>query len=210
MSLELFHDELTQYYRNPTVSLPGLNLTFRDYMVAYQTLKYMLRYERDRRYWLNKIPTFPLAPELPFLENPATAIQPRFERKLATIEKRVWQQFKKQAQRYNLSPTSVLLAVYGQVLARWSKTPHFLINLTLFNRFPLHPQVNSILGDFTVLELFEFGATPADASDNSTLSFLTHIQKNLWDDLDHRFFTGIMYCVNWRKPDGFRRITSHR
>ena len=160
-------------------------------MLAYQTLKDTPRYERDRRYWLNKIPTFPLAPELPFLENPATAIQPRFERKLATIEKKVWRQFKEQAQRYDLSPTSVLLAVYGQVLARWSKTAHFLINLTLFNRFPLHPQVNSILGDFTILELFEFGATPSDANDNSLLSFLTHIQKNLWDDLDHRFFTGI-------------------
>ena len=26
----------------------------------------------------------------------------------------------------------------------------------MFNRLPLHPQVNSIIGDFTVLELFNY------------------------------------------------------
>ena len=32
-------------------------------------------------------------------------------------------------------------------------SPRFTLNLTLFNRLPLHPQVNELVGDFTSLEL---------------------------------------------------------
>ncbi len=38
-----------------------------------------------------------------------------------------------------------------------ARSPRFTLNLTLFNRLPLHPQVNALVGDFTSLILLEVG-----------------------------------------------------
>ena len=37
--------------------------------------------------------------------------------------------------------SGLLLACYAEVLARWSSRDEFTLNVTLFNRLPLHPEV---------------------------------------------------------------------
>ena len=49
----------------------------------------------------------------------------------------------------------MLLTAYSEILAAGSKNPDFTVNVTLFNRLPLHPQVNDIVGDFTSMILLE-------------------------------------------------------
>jgi hypothetical protein len=43
----------------------------------------------------------------------------------------------------------------GAVLARWSKQPRLLLNLTLFDRQPLHPAVERMIADFTNVLLLD-------------------------------------------------------
>jgi SagB-type dehydrogenase family enzyme len=73
------------------------------------------------------------------------------------------------------------------VIGVWSRSQRFTLNLTLFNRLPLHPQVNDIVGDFTSIVLLSVDNTePA--------SFLTRalrLKEQLWQDLDHRFMSGV-------------------
>lgn len=64
----------------------------------------------------------------------------------------------------SITPTTLLLTGFAQVLARFSSSPHFSLNLTLFNRLPLHADINHLIGDFTALTLLEI-----DMSQGETL-----------------------------------------
>ncbi len=86
-----------------------------------------------------------------------------------------------------VTPSVLLLAAYSEVLALWAKNPRFTINLTLFNRLPLHRQVNDIIGDFTSVTMLEVDG----ASEPTFLHRARRIQQQLWDDIDHRAFGGV-------------------
>ena len=60
---------------------------------------------------------------------------------------------KQRGARAGVTPSVLLLAAYAEVLSRWSKQQRFTINLTLFNRLPVHEQINEVVGDFTSLTL---------------------------------------------------------
>lgn len=63
-----------------------------------------------------------------------------------------WQLLKQKATNIGLTPLGLLLAAFAEILTLWSN-PQFTLNLALFNRLPIHPQVNNILGDFTSVTL---------------------------------------------------------
>lgn len=87
----------------------------------------------------------------------------------------------------SITPTTLLLTGFAQVLARFSSSPHFSLNLTLFNRLPLHADINHLIGDFTALTLLEI-----DMSQGETLQARANvIHSQLWRDLDNRLFGGI-------------------
>ncbi|WP_414586466.1 amino acid adenylation domain-containing protein [Scytonema sp. PCC 10023] len=186
-SLQVLLQELWELYQDVDTPLGAIAVSFRDYVLACVALQGSCEYERSRDYWLRRIHTLPPAPELPLAKHPSLLHSPRFVRRSATLQPEIWQQLKTRANQAGLTPSGVLLAAFAEVLSVWSKCPRFTINLTLFNRLPLHPQINEIVGDFTSLSLL--------AIDNSTLdSFETHarnIQEQLWEDLDHRYFDGV-------------------
>jgi amino acid adenylation domain-containing protein len=79
------------------------------------------------------------------------------------------------------------LGVFATILNNWVKELRFTINLTLFNRLPIHPEVNDIFGDFTSITLLE-----ADFTRERTFEDQVKVlQRQLWDDLDHRLVGGI-------------------
>ena len=46
-------------------------------------------------------------------------------------------------------PLLSLILIFAEVLGCWSAEKRFCMNLTLFNRLPLHRQVNALVGEFT-------------------------------------------------------------
>ena len=98
----------------------------------------------------------------------------------------------------------MVLYAYGHVLSKWSGHSRFTINLTLFNRLPLHEQVNNILGDFTVLELFNFKrGTKATIHDA-----IQEIHSELWNDIEHNLFDGIDFQRLIRRQTGISQNQS--
>jgi len=81
----------------------------------------------------------------------------------------------------------VLLAAYAEVLKVWSKNPRFTINLTVFNRLPLHPHVNDIVGDFTSVTLLAV----ENALQGTLEARALRLQQRLWNDIDYRYFGGV-------------------
>ncbi|GAX45365.1 peptide synthetase [Tolypothrix sp. NIES-4075] len=197
-SLNLIGQQWLQLYQNPDSLLPKIELSFRDYVLAALAFKDTPQYQRDRKYWLNRLNTLPPAPELPLTRNLTSTQEPQFHRRSAQLCPEDWQQLKNKAVRANLTFSSVLLAAFVDILNLWSKNPKFTINLTLFNRLPLHPQVNDLVGDFTSLNLLEV--------DNSIAALFTNraqrLQQQLWQDLDHQYFSGVDVQRELRRQRG--------
>ncbi|MEA5503579.1 amino acid adenylation domain-containing protein [Halotia wernerae UHCC 0503] len=186
-SLFRLFDEWYQLYQNPQKQLTPLELSFRDYVLAEQALQDTELYKRSQQYWFNRLDTLPPPPDLPLAKNPKELKQHRCQRYEGRLEQTEWQKLKQQAADGGLTPSGVLLAAFAEILTLWSQNPQFTINLALFNRLPLHPQVNDILGDFTSVTLL--------AVDNSKLEPFSdravRLQQQLWRDLEYRYISGV-------------------
>ncbi|BAY84406.1 barbamide biosynthesis protein BarG [Calothrix parasitica NIES-267] len=197
-SLFRLFEEWFQLYQNPDTVLPPLELTFRDYVLAQQKLEETQTYQKARNYWLNRLDSFPSAPDLPLAKNPKELTQhlcKRYEARLDSIE---WQQLKQKAAEIGLTPSGVLLAAFAETITLWSKSPQFTINLALFNRLPLHPQVNDILGDFTSSTLLAIDNSNSESFAQRSL----RIQEQLWQDLEHPYMSGVRVTSELARENG--------
>ncbi|MDJ1184233.1 non-ribosomal peptide synthetase [Roseofilum casamattae] len=186
-SVKILMAELAHFLRQPTRALPPLTLSFRDCVLAEREARKSDRYQRDREYWQNRLETLPPPPEIPLKNNPATLVNPQFTRRRRQLSPEDWQRLKRRASQAQLTPSGVLLAAFAEVVATWSKNPHFTLNLTLVNRPPLHREIGQIVGDFTSITLLEANCTGEEA-------FVTRsqrLQKQLWLDLDRQTYSGV-------------------
>ncbi|AFZ17614.1 non-ribosomal peptide synthetase [Allocoleopsis franciscana] len=186
-SLFRLFEQWFQLYQNPEVALPPLELSFRDYALAEQRLQETQLYQRSRDYWLSRIDTLPPAPDLPLAKSPHQLKQYRSKRYESGLDRTQWQQLKQRAAQVGLTPSGVLLAAFAEIITVWSKSPQFTLNLALFNRLPLHPQVNEILGGFTSATLLAVDNSASESFSQRAI----RLQKQLWQDLEHRYFNGV-------------------
>lgn len=185
----MFHllREWTRLYHEPDAPLPSHELSFRDYVLALERLKESDLYKRDQEYWFNRLPELPTAPELPLAQDPRSLSRQRFDRLDARLSRETWRQLKRRAKDAGLTPSGLLLSAYAEVLGVWSRHPKFTINLTQFNRLPLHPEVNDIVGDFTSLTLLAVD----NALGKTFVERGRNLQRQLWLDLDHSYVGGM-------------------
>jgi amino acid adenylation domain-containing protein/non-ribosomal peptide synthase protein (TIGR01720 family) len=197
-SLQLLLAELARAYRDPDAAAPPLALSFRDYVLAEERLAASPAFERALAYWRERLSGLPPAPELPLAQALETLAAPRFSRRQGVLPSPVWERLKGRAARAGLTPSGVLLAAYADVLAAWSARPRFTLSLTLFNRQPLHPQVNELVGDFTSVVLLEVDVSGDEGFEARARS----LQARLWQDLDHRAVSGVRVLRELARTQG--------
>ena len=61
-----------------------------------------------------------------------------------------WLALERTASLLGVTPTALVVSVFAEILQQSSYLPHLAINLTVFNRLPLHEDVASLIGDFTL------------------------------------------------------------
>ncbi|MCB1054402.1 MAG: hypothetical protein KDD11_02685, partial [Acidobacteria bacterium] len=178
--------ELARLYLDPNAALPPLDLAFRDCVLAQVALRESALYRRDEEYWQGRLESLPPAPALPLARAPRDVERPSFVRRQNRLDAGRWTVLKRLAARRGLTSSGLLLAAFAEVLRTWSRQPGLCINLTLFNRPSVHPQIHDIVGDFTSLTLL--AAEPAGDSFEARARAL---QERLWEDLDHRTVSGV-------------------
>ncbi|MGH9348039.1 MAG: amino acid adenylation domain-containing protein [Vicinamibacterales bacterium] len=94
---------------------------------------------------------------------------------------------KQRGRRVGVTPTSLLLAAFTEALGVWGREPAVTLNLTLYNRLPVAPGLETVVGDFTTLTLLAVEAGTA----GSFTAQARQVQAQLWDDLDHRAVSGV-------------------
>ncbi|MCG7216517.1 amino acid adenylation domain-containing protein [Paenibacillus mucilaginosus] len=178
--------ELLHYYHRPEEPLPELEFTFRDYMMAYKQLQQSPVYHRDRQFWLGKLEDFPPAPVLP-MKPASRGGKPKFTRLSREFSQAEWERLKHAAREKRVTPSAMLCTGYAEVLAYWSNQPHLAVNMTVFNRYPFHPDVGHIVGDFTSILLLDLNLDPA----NPFWKQAAGVQRTMMEALEHRHYDGI-------------------
>lgn len=186
-SIQIIFEEVGLFLRQPEIELPELTLSFRDYIKAEKRYQETDLYQESKRYWLEKISTMPQAPDLQLARGLSEIREQRFSSLVRILDKASWKALKEKAAERRLTPSSVLLAVYGDVLGLWSKNNDFAISLAQFNRTPYHPEVNQIVGDFTSIMILDLHPHLDKVFTNRA----SMVQKTLWENLEHRAFDGV-------------------
>ncbi|EBH1936477.1 AMP-binding protein, partial [Salmonella enterica] len=180
LSVMIFYRELDIYYQDPSVTLPPIKATFRDYLhCAIPDKKSLVE---AQNFWMKKAETLPSSPQLPLAIAPEKIKSVRFKRRSSRIDKEQWKILLKGCRENSVTPNALLLTAFCHVLSRWSSESDLTINLTLFERTELHPDISSVLGDFTSLLLIPFFSEQKQ----TWISAVRNIQREMWAALDHR------------------------
>lgn len=200
-SLSIIFSQWNDAYHDLRKIWPPLTLSFRDYLLAETALKETDFHRVAHDYWWQRIDQLPPAPVLPVKNKIDASKKHRFTRRRHRLAMDQWQAIKIQAQSSGMTPSGILAAAFAEVLAYWSKSPHFCLNLTLFNRLPLHSEVNALVGDFTSLTLLEVDNRRGRTFRERAL----RIQQQFLEDLEYRQVNGVEVIREWSKRKGYQR-----
>jgi pyochelin synthetase len=195
-SIHLFHREWMRLYADPKFAMTPIGIAYRDCVLAERRWRESAAYQRANAYWMDKVDSLPAAPQLPVRWSAAPTDSGRFVRRGGRLDAARWQRLKAAAQSHGLTPSSLVMAMYAEVLARWSASPQFTINLTLDNRPPLHADVHQVLGNFSSLLL---QAVDRSDSQQTLLAFAQGLQKRFLANYDHRQVCGVSVMREWSK-----------
>ncbi|WP_133492337.1 non-ribosomal peptide synthetase [Alcanivorax sp. 24] len=196
LSILLFYQEWDLLYREPRAELPPVSLSFRDYRLNSAPTEQ----ERDqaRAFWRKQLPQLPPAPQLPLACRPEDISRPCFVRHQGALDADTWSRLIARAQNERVTPSALLLTAFAEVLGRWSAQSRLTLNLTLFDRQEVHPDIHRVMGDFTSLMLLGYRPDPGD----SWLDRLRRTQKALGEALDHRAWSSVTLLRELARDSG--------
>jgi len=179
LSIMTLFTELNDLYDHPDRVLEPVGLSFRDYLEQLDVSPH--RRSADERYWRRRLAELPPGPALPLSAPLSELREVRFRRRSHRVGAERWELLQRRARDLGVTVSTLLLALYADVLGRWSDSPELTVTLTMFDRREVHPDVYRVLGDFTAVSLADYRPCP----DGFTAS-LRDLQRRMAEDLDHR------------------------
>ncbi|WP_321968463.1 non-ribosomal peptide synthetase [Burkholderia cepacia] len=197
-STEILRREFEAIYVNPRIDFHPLTISFRDYVVALEkSAKPNL--ENVLEYWDGQFPSMPHPPSLPRREVNGTRNNNKFERRFHIFDKIETCRLKDSAKSIGVTITAFILAAFIEILENWSKDPDFTLNVTAFNRQPLHPEIDDIVGDFTTMMMLK--------SDSNVMDFegrAKSVQKKIFLGLENSVLSGMAINRELARRKGMR------
>ena len=185
-SVNIMLREWACLYADPSLELPKIDLSFRDYVLAQKKYEQTARFQRDLEYWRERLKGKLDAPKL---ETSAVSDGKPLERTRlrGTLSEWEWASLKSKAQQLDVSPTVLLLTVFSELLRHRSSNKSFCLVLTNFNRLPCHPHINRLVGPVASTSIFPIELIGGELFDE----VIKRNQRSLWRDLDHARVSGI-------------------
>ncbi|MET8422806.1 amino acid adenylation domain-containing protein [Nocardia sp. NPDC004860] len=181
MSYRILVADLARLYHGE--QLPPQHYTFRQYLAEHAGPA--PEHAADREWWQQRLADLPGAPELPG----GSEVQERAR----TVRLHRWLSPEAKARMFaaaharGITPAMALASVFAETIGGWSAQRRFLLNLPLFHREPVHPQVDGVVGDFTSSVLLEVDvAEPATVTDRARA-----LQRELHAAGAHSGYTGL-------------------
>ncbi len=185
----MFHilKEWKALYDGRTIEAEPEDFSFRDYVIETEKRKLSAEYEESLGYWRERVKELPQAPQLALKCDPSALTEQKYRRLEFRLDKTDWEKLRGNANENGVTPTTVMLAAFSEILGKWSRSYHFTLNLTLFRKEHIHKDVEKIIGDFTSLILVE-----ADLrKKKSFVQNCLNIQQTLMKELKHSNVSGV-------------------
>lgn len=195
-SFSLVFDELAALVRGERLPAIPSDYDFRSYLAQAAQENEAAR-QQAKAFWLERAGSLPHAPQLPLACEPEQIKQVRISRQRVEITAEDWARFQGLAGECGVTPTMALATCFGAVLARWCSQPRLLLNLTLFDRQPLHPAVDGMIADFTNILLLDIAG---EGSNFDTLA--RGNQQTFTEAYEHRHWSGVELLHELRKTPG--------
>ena len=186
-SLEIWVDLWWQNYNNPSLSNVAVGAQFRDYVLDGEKRARSTATLQARRYWQDRIDSLPLGPDLPLVGALSDIRIPQFRRIQTVLPRQDWLRLQEMIRARGLTASVVLMAAYALMLSCWSRSGHFTLTTTLFNRSSSTLDLDRVIGDFTSLTLVEVNTSVAP----SFRDLARAIRDRLWQDLDNSAVGGV-------------------
>ncbi|MFE3256751.1 amino acid adenylation domain-containing protein [Nocardia sp. NPDC059229] len=181
MSYRILVADLARLYHGE--QLPPQHYTFRQYLAEHAGPA--PEHAADREWWQQRLADLPGAPEL----SGASEVQEQAH----TVRLHRWLSPEAKARMFaaaharGVTPAMALASVFAETIGGWSAQRRFLLNLPLFHREPVHPQVDGVVGDFTSSVLLKVDVTePATVTDRARA-----LQRELHAAGAHSGYTGL-------------------
>jgi pyochelin synthetase len=163
-------------------------LTYRDYVLGLAQIEQSELFKQSLAYWQQHLVDLPPAPQLPMIRQPGELEEICARHYSIRLESAEWEGLRAAIKHNGLTPSAFFAAAFSEVLTLWSQTPRHTLNVTVFNRLPIHPDINDIMvGEFNSFLLLN-----VDNSNN--LDFAqraARLQALLWGHLENRWVTGV-------------------
>ncbi|MFB9278527.1 amino acid adenylation domain-containing protein [Cohnella cellulosilytica] len=184
-SAELLFREIFDAYAGQPVAKP--DFTFREYLNKEKGWLEQTGYlAKATAYWERRRSDMPPAPELPYKRPFAEIAEPHFRRLKYVLTPENTRLYHERIRKHRVTSSAVLCTAFMKVLSERSARPELTLNLTLFNRLPLHPDVPLMLGDFTNVTLISY-----KGARDSFIGETEEIQSQLWEAIEHRAYSGL-------------------
>jgi hypothetical protein len=179
--------ECLELYEQPERALPEPPVTFRDYVLAERRLREQPSYQASLEWWRRRLETLPGPPELPLATRPRLLRAPKFVRRSGELPAGAWQRLRNKAGAEGVTPPCIVLTLYAEVLSTWAGSRAFTLNVPRFDRLPLHPRIDDVVGEFA-----SFTLMACDFSRPATvLERARQIQRQMWELLEHGQVSGL-------------------
>lgn len=185
MSYRTLMSDLATLYAEPDTDLGQLGYTYQHYLDEHRASATSV--QQEQQWWQQRIPDLPDPPQLPLIPAALRAVSADSVRYAHWLSPHDAAQLFTRAREYSVTPAMVLAAVFAEVVGRWSSSPHFLLNLPLFNREPYHRDVDKLVGDFTNSLMLEVDLR----GNRSFLDAVTALQKTTHEHAMHAGYSGL-------------------
>ncbi len=144
--------EIEQYYAKPDVELPAHHVEIEEISTALAQRHAAA--DRARAYWADRVAALPAPPDLPIARIHGN---PGLNRRRLVVDAATWGAFTAGVGMHGMSPVTALLAVYGEIVARFSGSRHFILNQMISRRVLRRiPGAESVMGNLGAIYPLEF------------------------------------------------------
>jgi amino acid adenylation domain-containing protein len=180
-------NEALHYYKHPEQAPVELELSFRDCALALAKLEESPLGLASKKYWSDRMPDWPSAPDLPLAPGKEHRGRSWLSRRDLVIPPETHATLKRKADEHGISLTNVLLGAHAEVISYWSGSRHFLLNSMITHRqHPIHPKIGEVLGNLASLYPLEVDWR----HDEPFTERVRRLQGQVMRDVAHTYWSG--------------------
>lgn len=172
-SAKIALSQMFKLYRNETVQ--WVDYTFKDYCNDLIAFEKQQDYSQAEAFWKSKANELVCEPDLLYAKSLSEIHNHRFSRISGELTVDEFALFQQKCREYRTTPAAVISTAYIKSLLGFSKCDSLTINSTLFNRLPLHKDINSVVGDFTNIAFITLSKKC-----KNFLECVQSVQKDMW------------------------------